>query len=188
MSILLDFTDAKFDALTGRLSIKPVNVPYVRQWLMKEYQADKIYTAEIKRFRKKRSKNANAFCWKICEQLAQATGQTKEDVYRDAIKDVGMFKDMSMLPEDAKTMRHAWEMLGTGWLTEQVDGDGPMLLIRFYYGSSTYDTKQMSRLIDNLMQDCDAVGIVTISEKDKALLLDDWEKRRFVPKGEVAKH
>ena len=38
MSILLDFTDAKFDALTGRLSIKPVNVPYLRQWLVREYK------------------------------------------------------------------------------------------------------------------------------------------------------
>lgn len=63
MSILLGFTDAKFDALTGRLSIKPVNIPYLRQWLVREYKDGVTYTAEIKRFRKRRSKNANDLCW-----------------------------------------------------------------------------------------------------------------------------
>lgn len=63
--------------------------------------------------------------------------------------------------------------------------DGPLLIVRAYYGSSRYNTKQMSRLIDSLMEDCEAVGIVTISEKDKGLLLDDWDKRRFVPRSEA---
>ncbi len=68
-----------------------------------------------------------------------------------------------MSPEDAKTLRHAWEMLGTGWITEQVDymPDGTNVVVRCYYGSSQYNTKQMSRLIDNLVQDCKAVGIET---------------------------
>lgn len=185
MSILLDFTDAKFDALTGRLSIKPVNVPYLRQWLVREYKDGVTYTAEIKRFRKRRSKNANDLCWAMCEQLADAIRSTKEEVYRDQIRKVGVYKDFHLPPKEAKTFRAAWAQLGTGWLTEQVDDDGPLLVIRAYYGSSRYNTKQMSRLIDSLMEDCEAVGVVTISEKDKALLLDDWEKRQFTPRSEA---
>ena len=185
MSILLDFTDAKFDALTGRLSIKSVNVPYLRQWLVREYKDGVTYTAEVKRFRKRRSKNANDLCWTMCEQLADAIRSTKEEVYRDQIRKVGVYKDFHLPPDEAKTFRTAWAQLGTGWLTEQVDDDGPLLVVRAYYGSSRYNTKQMSRLIDSLMEDCEAVGIVTVSEKDKALLLDDWEKRQFTPRSEA---
>ena len=175
--ILLDFTDARFDALTGTLCIRPKNLPMVRQWLLREYKDGVTYTAEIKRFRKKRSKNANDLCWVMCEKLAAATLQTKEDIYRDQIRKVGVFRDYHLPPEDVKAFREDWATLGTGWQTEQVDDDGPLLVIRAYYGSSRYNTKQMSRLIDSLMEDCEAVGICTISDSEKALLLDDWGKR-----------
>lgn len=175
--ILLDFTDAEFDGTTGRLSVQPVNIPLVRQWLLKEYDSRRTYTAEIKRFRKRRSKNANDMCWAMCEQLADAIRSTKEEVYRDQIRKVGVYKDFHLPPDEAKTFRAAWEQLGTGWVTEQVDDDGPLLVIRAYYGSSRYNTKQMSRLIDSLIEDCDAVGICTMSESEKNLLLEDWGRR-----------
>lgn len=177
MSILIDFKDAQFDAMNGRLSIRPLNLPAVKQWLLREYRDGITYTAELKRMRKHRSKNANDMCWAMCERLAQETGLNKEQVYRDAISKVGVFKDFHLPPDEAKTFRAAWEQLGTGWVTEQVDDDGPLLVIRAYYGSSRYNTKQMSRLIDSLMQDCEAVGICTMSEKERSLLLDDWGKR-----------
>lgn len=176
--ILLDFTDAEFDSSTGRLSIKPVNIPLVRQWLLREYDSRRTYTAEIKRFRKKRSKNANDMCWAMCEQLAEAIRSTKEEVYRDQIKKVGVYKDFHLPPDEAKTFRAAWAQLGTGWITEQVDDDGPLLVVRAYYGSSRYNTKQMSRLIDSLMEDCAAVGICTMPDSEKALLLEEWGAQR----------
>ena len=46
--------------------------------------------------------------------------------------------------------------------------------VTLYYGSSTYDTKQMSRLIDNIVQDCQAVGIETLTPDKLALLLEEW--------------
>ena len=64
-------------------------------------------------------------------------------------------------PDDAKTLRTAWEMLGVGWVTEQVDfaPDGENVVVRCYYGSSKYSRKQMGRLIDNLVQECETLGI-----------------------------
>ena len=37
--------------------------------------------------------------------------------------------------------------------------------------------KQMSRLIDSLMEDCEAVGICTMPDSEKALLLEEWGRR-----------
>ena len=108
----------------------------------------------------KRSRNANSYCWELCEKIAEVMSRdgtvfTKEDVYRQSIREVGIW------PDDAKTLRTAWEMLGVGWVTEQVDfaPDGENVVVRCYYGSSKYSRKQMGRLIDNLVQECETLGI-----------------------------
>lgn len=132
---------------------------------LKDYEVE----IEIKKHRQRRSSDANCYCWVLCEKIAkrlceEKVKHTKEDIYRNAIKEIGVFRDFPDLsPDNAKTLRHAWEMIGTGWLTEQVDYDqtGEKVTIRCYYGSSQYNTKQMSRLIDNLIQDCRELGIET---------------------------
>lgn len=122
--------------------------------------------ANIKPYKEKRSKDANAYMWVLCEKLAQNQGISKDDVYRNAIREVGIFKDFpNMSKDEASTLQIAWGMIGTGWLSEQVDymPDGEHVLIRCYYGSSTYNSKQMSRLIDYIVTDCKAVGIETMT-------------------------
>lgn len=120
----------------------------------------------IKKHSAHRSLDANAYCWLLCGRIAEKMSDdgviyTKADIYKQAIKEVGVYKDFEFDPDDAKTLRSAWEMLGTGWITEQVDysQNGEKVVVRCYYGSSRYNAKQMSRLIDNLIQDCDALGI-----------------------------
>lgn len=51
-----------------------------------------------------------------------------------------------------------------GWFTEKVDEIGEKTTLNAYYGSSSYNSKQMSRLIDNLVQDCKSVGIQTLDD------------------------
>lgn len=46
-----------------------------------------------------------------------------------------------------------------------------------YYGSSTYDTAQMSRLIDLIVQDCMSVGIEVRDPEDVASMLEAWDGR-----------
>lgn len=147
--------------------------------------AEKL-TIKISVYREKRSLDANSYFWVLCGKLAKKLSNdkvkyTKEDVYRKAIKEVGIYKDFAGLSQsDAKTLRHAWELLGTGWITEQVDfmPDGENVIIRCYYGSSQYNTKQMSRLIDNIVQDCQAVGINTMTPNQIAEMLSLWEQER----------
>ena len=145
---------------------------------------DRDVDVEIKRHRRKRSLDANAYCWVLCEKIADRLADedvknTKEEVYRAAIREVGVYKDFRDLsPGDAKTLRAAWGMLGTGWVTEQVDfsGDGERVTIRCYYGSSRYNTKQMSRLIDNLVEDCRALGIPTETPEQLEKIKSLWAK------------
>ena len=144
---------------------------------LKDFDVD----IEIKKHRKMRSNEANKYCWVLCEKIAQQLSKenvryTKLDIYRDAIREIGVWVDKELDPDTAKTFSTAWEMLGTGWFTEQVDysKNGENVVIRFYYGSSRYNSKQMSRLIDNLVQDCRELGIETDTPEQIAKIKALW--------------
>lgn len=132
----------------------------------------------IKKRGKKRSLDANAYCWQLLDKLALALGSTKEELYRLYIKRVGIFKDFTLTENEAKTFRVAWGMLGTGWLTEQVDyaPDGERVVIRAYYGSHVYDTQRMARLIDEIVQDCKEIGIQTLTGRELSLMKERWPR------------
>ena len=137
---------------------------------------------KIGKFREKRSNDANAYLWKLCTMIADKLSDdgfphTKDEIYKKVIKAKGIFREQGELPIDfAKTSRTAWEMLGSGWITEQVDfePDGERVIVRYYYGSSTYNTKQMSRLIDWLVVECQNLGIETKSQEEIDSLLKGW--------------
>lgn len=135
----------------------------------------------IDEYREKRSKAANAYFWKLCGELAEKASEdgikiTKDDIYRNAVKEVGVWYDDEIEPDKVKRRCTAWEMIGTGWITERVDftPDGNKEIIRFYYGSSRYNKKQMSRLIDSVVQDCKAVGIETKTPNEIANMISLW--------------
>ena len=142
-----------------------------------------VLSIKIDKYSAKRSLNANAYLWKLCSMIADKLSDdgvphTKEEIYRKAIKSRGIYREQGELPIDfAKTSRTAWEMLGTGWITEQVDfePDGERVIVRFYYGSSTYNTKQMSRIIDWLVVECQNLGIETKSQAEIDSLLSSWK-------------
>lgn len=102
---------------------------------------------------------------------------TKEDVYRKAIKDVGEYVDMVMSAEAVESFGRAWRSKGVGWVTELVDDAPGGKLVRAYYGSSVYDTAAMSRLIDWLLQEAKELDIEVISERERSLLLANWEEQ-----------
>ena len=137
----------------------------------------KVYDVEIKEHREKRSLDANAYCWVLLDKLAEALDTTKEELYRGYVRKIGPFKDFDLTVDEAKTFRTAWERLGQGWPTEQVDftPDGERVVIRAYYGSSTYNTKRMSRLIDMIVEDCKEQGIETLTPQQRDAMKERWK-------------
>ena len=45
----------------------------------------------VKKWHPKRTKDSNAMLWKICTEIANKIGSTKEEVYRAQIRDVGEY-------------------------------------------------------------------------------------------------
>ena len=133
---------------------------------------------KITKHREKRSKNANDYLWVLCDKIADAVDLSKEEVYQDAIKHRGIYKDFhNLAPKDADTLKVVWNTYGTGWIAEQVDyePDGETVIIRCYYGSSVYDTKQMSRLIDYIVNEAKNLDIETMTPDELLNMKSQWK-------------
>lgn len=133
-------------------------------------------TLKFDKFKQKRSLDANAYCWQLIGKIAEKTRVPKEEVYRQAIREIGGNYDVVCIKEEAAdSIRSAWSKNGLGWQSDtmlsKLDGCTNVIL---YYGSSTYNTEQMSRLIENIIQDCKALGIETKSEAELNSLLQNW--------------
>ena len=134
---------------------------------------------EIKPYRARRSLDANAYFFVLADKLAEKLGTTKEEIYRNAIKEIGGVSETVCVKNQAvERLCEGWRNQGLGWQTDtfpsKLDGCTNVIL---YYGSSTYDSAQMSRLISNIVQDCQAVGIETRTPDEIANLLSLWESR-----------
>lgn len=134
---------------------------------------DKEYELNIGKAVKKRSNDANRFFWEMVGQLSAKIKVPPEDIYRTYIKDIGGNYEVVPIREDAvDTWVNAWHSRGIGWQCDIV-GDSKLRGYKnviCYYGSSTYDTRQMSRLIELCVTDCKEQGIECDTPEIKALM------------------
>ena len=130
----------------------------------------------LTRVGKKRSLDANAYAWVLMDKLAQATGYSKTEIYRNAVREIGgNTETLCLRTEAVARFRAVWEANGLGWPTETMSSRLPgCTTVIAWYGSSTYDTRQMSALIDHLVQDCRALDIETLPPEKLAALLEGW--------------
>ncbi len=144
-------------------------------WL---YNQDKDKTFDIKEHKQKRSLNANSYCWVLLGNIADAVGQTKEDIYRDFIKHKGIYQIITITTSAVPTFKKVWQDKGLGWVCETSETNIPGLTdVIAYYGTSSYNTKQMASFIDYVVQECQNLGINTKSEEEINALLNSWESK-----------
>lgn len=120
---------------------------------------------EIKKHRRRRSLDANAYAWVLIDKIASAMRISKVQVYRDAIRDIGGVSEVVCMQDEAvERFCRSWEANGLGCQTETIPSKiSGCTNVIVYFGSSTYDTRQMSTLIDRLIQDAKALGIETMT-------------------------
>ena len=175
MSEAITFREIKLEG--GCLIIRPEKQDLGKAMALVRKHKDKLYNLEVKEYRKKRSLDANAYAWVLIHKLAVAMRMTPEEVYLQQVLNVGNnFTPMCVREQDVDRFKKSWQSNGLGWPVRdlgysQVPGCRNLMA---YHGSSTYDTAQMSRLIDNLVQDCKALDIETLSPERLALLKEEW--------------
>lgn len=132
----------------------------------------------VKKYRKKRSLDANAYCWVLVDKIAQKRGMDKTEVYRHAIKEIGGVSEAVCIQNRAvMAMKQLWKKNGLGWQVDELPSKIPgCTTLILYKGSSEYDTKQMSTLIDSLVQDAQSIGIETKSQEEINSLIEQYER------------
>lgn len=131
----------------------------------------------LKKYRKRRSNNANAYAWVLINAIAERQNLPPAEVYREAIRNIPGVSEIVCVREfAAEKLIQIWKSKGIGWQTEQMQSkiDGCVNVVLFY-GSSVYDTKQMSLLIDQLVQDAKALGIPTDTPEEIARIKALWQ-------------
>lgn len=132
------------------------------------WSLDREKKYEIKEYHKKRSLDANAYCWVLCKEIADKLRITKEEVYKKNIKDMGKFEIIPIRDDAVNTFINAWCSRGIGWIAEihnksKIDG---YTNISVYYGSSIYDSKEMAILLDGIIQEAESLGIPTLTPNE----------------------
>lgn len=138
---------------------------------------NKDLNIEISKWYKKRSLDANAYAWVLLGKLQDVLNIPKEDIYKNMIKSIGSYEIVPIKNEAVEKFESAWQKNGLGWVTEQL----PSKLkgytnIVCYYGSSSYNSKEMSRLIDLIVQECKEQEIETLSKEELKSMMEEYEK------------
>lgn len=133
---------------------------------------DIVYDVKIDKHREKRSLNANAYLWKLVTEIGNILNKSKEEVYLQMLIDYGQSEMVSILSEiEVKGYFKYYKLAGTSILNGKEFNH-----YKIYKGSSEYDTKEMSILLNGVVQEAKNLGIKTKDDIELERLVEEWEK------------
>ena len=182
MAEAITFREIKLEG--GWLMVKPEREDIGKAMAIVRKHKDRLYDMDVKEHRKKRSLDANAMLWSLINQMSVVLRIPPDEIYQGYIPDVG--DNFTWHPEKPETVKQFSDGWCRGHIGRMVDDVGPCRLpdlrgyrlLKCYYGSSEYDVPTFSRLLDLVIQDCKNIGIETMSERERSLLLEEWGRTR----------
>lgn len=138
---------------------------------------EKNYEIIIRERKKKRSLDANAYFWTLCRKLAVKLNVPEKEVYRKLITEIGSYEMLAIKTDAVARFITEWEKNGIGWICQEVGesrSQKGFTWIKAYYGSSRYNTAEMARLIDSIIEECTEVGIETLTPHEIEMLKKEW--------------
>ncbi len=122
---------------------------------------DREKTFELKEHKPKRTLSQNAYAWKLINELGNKLGMSKEDLYKQMLEDYGQSIIVSLLDEiNPEHYFKYYKQIGKG----KTNGKG-FNHYRVYKGSSEFNTLEMKYFLDGIIQECENVGIPTLTEE-----------------------
>ena len=169
--------DTYIGFLTGKPSLTlEINEKSEFEALVDELGNKEKLSIEIKPYRERRSLDANAYFWVLCDKLAEKLNKGKTEIYRELIREIGgVSETVCMINSAVERFCSNWQAKGLGWQTEAVESklEG-CTNVTVYFGSSTFDKEQMARLLDLTIQECQEQGIPTETPDQIAEMKARW--------------
>ena len=140
---------------------------------------DVAVRVDIKKASKHRSLSANNYAWVLIDRIAEVAGKTVTEVYQNAIREIGGVSDYYGMKEQAyESFCEIWTKGHLGRQVEIIPGSAKpgWINVRAWKGSSDFDSAQMARLIDSLIQDAENLGIPTVPDDEIERMKSQWGK------------
>lgn len=172
------------DFVTGRLTVLFEPVEDFRQ-AYEELKDFEQLSLEIKQYRKKRSLDANSYYWVLLTKFAKVIGMSNPEAHNMMLCGYGqpeIFEDKAVyltIPDTDEAERKVknatdYHLQPTSQVREGNDG----IMYRTYKllrGSHTFNTEEMARLIDGLIECCKEAKIpdAEIASPDEKRILKE---------------
>lgn len=170
------------------MSIEIQNADYELGWLRLKVDARdaskflsgfKAGQYDLTKHKEKRSNNANSYAWLLMGKIASVMKVSTEEVYLHVIENIG---GKTTVVSVASYAKDDFELaFRQGHLGRRIDIIGEhdgMTDLLVTYGSSDYDTSQMSELLDSVIEECKVLGIEYKSKDYIDTLLAEWAEQR----------
>lgn len=138
-------------------------------------QQDKLLNVEIKQHRPRRSLDANAYLWVMLDKLADAINTDKWQVYLDMLARYGVFTHLIVKPQVVDRVKEEWRAVRE--LGEVTVKGKTGVQLQCYFGSSGYNSKEMSRLIDGVVSECKELGVDVLPPEEIESLKNHWRAK-----------
>ena len=134
----------------------------------------KPLAVELKQYRKRRSLDSNAYLWLLLGKMAAVLNTDKDELYLIMLERYGIYTHVIVKPEVAERVKQEWRTVRE--LGEVTVNGKTGIQLQCFFGSSSYDSKEMSVLIDGVVSECKELGIETLPPDELKSLNEAWGK------------
>lgn len=128
---------------------------------------------ELKEYKERRSLNANNYYWNLVTELGNVLKMDKEDLHFLLLQKYGQSEMISVVADvDMKNYLKYFAEAGESNLNGKT-----FKHYKVYKGSSEMDKKEMSILINGLVEECHIQGIETKTPAEINSLLERWDNK-----------
>ena len=137
-------------------------------------------SVKIVPYRAKRSLNANRYFHDLVGKIADVTGQSNVRIKNRLISEYGEYErlgeNLVSLPLDDDINAYDVEFIHLQPTTEtHINSKGKVFRVNLVMrGSHTYDTKEMSRLIEGTVEEAKSLGIETATPEEIRKMEERW--------------
>lgn len=163
------------DWQTGQFNITfSVNEPSAINEVNNIQSCEKLNIKAVKH-RERRSLDANAYMWVLLQKMAEVIHEDKWNIYLEMLGKYGVFTHIIVKPNVVEKVKEEWRTVKE--LGEVCVNGTTGIQLQCYFGSSTYNTKEMSVLIDGVVSEAKEMGIETLPVEELQRLKKMWGKK-----------
>lgn len=129
------------------------------------------------KYHPKRSLDANSYLWVLLSKMAEKLRTSREELYEFKLRQYGVpyeKEDGSHVVIAMKSSVSLKELPGHWVWLKDVNGASNYMMIK---GTSEYDSAEMAKFLDMIIQDAKDLGIETLTPSELQQMKEDWEKR-----------